>query len=136
MSSFAQLSDQGAEFLVRWQGKEQGPYPASVIEAKLAANEIGLQHEIFYQGKWVSIRDYIAERETISVNTPPSEPARYVTCQCQYCNGGIEFDASGLAEGETSTTECPHCHLETVIYVPPSQTPPPVPSTVQKYPYS
>ena len=64
MNNFAELSDgDSAKFLVRWRGRQEGPYPASTIEAKLAANEIGLLHEIFYEGKWVTIRDYIAERE-------------------------------------------------------------------------
>lgn len=66
MNNFAELSDgDSAKFLVRWRGRQEGPYLASVIEAKLAANEIGLLHEIFYEGKWVTIRDYITERETI-----------------------------------------------------------------------
>src|ERR1039457_1865191 len=66
MNNFAQLSgDDSAKFLVRWRGRQEGPYLAAVIEAKLAANEMGLLHEIFYDGKWVTIRDYIAEREAI-----------------------------------------------------------------------
>jgi hypothetical protein len=66
MNNFAELSNgDSAKFLVRWRGRQEGPYLASVIEAKLAANEIGLLHEIFYDGKWVTIRDYTTERETI-----------------------------------------------------------------------
>ena len=66
MNNFAELSDgDSAKFLVRWRGRQEGPYLASVIEAKLVANEIGLLHEIFYEGKWVTIRDYTTERETI-----------------------------------------------------------------------
>jgi hypothetical protein len=66
MNNFAELSDgDSAKFLVRWRGRQEGPYLASVIEAKLAANEISLLHEIFYNGKWVTIRDYITEREAI-----------------------------------------------------------------------
>jgi len=66
MNNFAELSDGAAvQFLVRWRGRQEGPYPATVIEVKLAANEIGLLHEIFYNGKWVTIRDYVAERETV-----------------------------------------------------------------------
>src|ERR1039457_7343170 len=65
MNNFAQLSgDDSAKFLVRWRGRQEGPYLAAVIEAKLAANEISLLHEIFYDGKWVTIRDYITERES------------------------------------------------------------------------
>src|ERR1017187_5261691 len=66
MNNFAELSDlDSAKFLVRWRGKQEGPYLASVIEAKLAGNEMGLLHEIFYDGKWITIRDYITEREAI-----------------------------------------------------------------------
>jgi hypothetical protein len=42
----------------------------------------------------------------------------YVTCRCQNCNGGIEFDTSGFNKGETSSAECPHCEMETLLYVP------------------
>ncbi len=66
MNNFAELSDgDNAKFLVRWRGRQEGPYLASVIETKLAANEIGLLHEIFHNGQWVTIRDYITEREAI-----------------------------------------------------------------------
>ena len=58
--------------------------------------------------------------------------AQYVTCPCQYCNGGIEFDACGFEIEETRTVECPHCKMETTIFVPPvtslpieNQDPPP-----------
>jgi hypothetical protein len=66
MNNFAELSDgDSTKFLVRWRGRQEGPYLASVIEAKLAANEIGLLHEIYHNGQWVTIRDYITEREAI-----------------------------------------------------------------------
>jgi hypothetical protein len=66
MNNFAELSDgDGATFLVRWRGRQEGPHPASVIEAKLVANEIGLLHEIFFNGKWITLRNYITEREAI-----------------------------------------------------------------------
>jgi hypothetical protein len=66
MTSFSQLSGGGGvKFLVRWRGKQEGPHPASAIETKLAANEIGLLHEIFHDGKWITIRDYVAEREAV-----------------------------------------------------------------------
>lgn len=66
MNNFAELSDgDSTKFLVRWRGRQEGPYPASVIDAKLAANKIGMLHEIFYNGKWVTLRDYITEREAV-----------------------------------------------------------------------
>jgi len=60
-------------------------------------------------------------------------PPHYVTCRCQHCDKGIEFDASGFAKGETQTINCPHCGLETMLFVPPAdsgtnkqQTAPPI----------
>ncbi|MDR3460104.1 MAG: hypothetical protein P4N60_21975 [Verrucomicrobiae bacterium] len=44
---------------------------------------------------------------------------QHVICRCQHCNGGIEFDATGLDKAGTLSTECPHCKLETPLYVPP-----------------
>lgn len=59
----------------------------------------------------------------------PNESPPFVTCSCQHCNGHIEFDASDFAEGETRTFECPHCKLETLIFVPVARKPSPVPPT-------
>lgn len=64
MNTFTELFGESSDrFLLRWRGRQDGPYAASVIEAKLAANEIGLLHEIYYNGHWLTIRDFIAERE-------------------------------------------------------------------------
>ncbi|HEY5296461.1 MAG TPA: SHOCT domain-containing protein [Verrucomicrobiae bacterium] len=47
-----------------------------------------------------------------------SQPAsNYVTCHCQHCDTGIEFNAVELAE-ENSLVPCPHCGLETKLFVP------------------
>jgi hypothetical protein len=54
---------EGASFLLRWRGRQEGPYSAKMIEKMLTANEIGLLHEILRDGQWITIRDYIAERE-------------------------------------------------------------------------
>jgi hypothetical protein len=53
----------GSNFLIRWRGRQEGPYTFAAIEAKLAANQIGLLHEISYKGQWITIRDYLVERE-------------------------------------------------------------------------
>jgi len=44
----------------------------------------------------------------------------YVTCKCQHCSGKISFDAGDFEKGETRNAECPHCHLDTIIFVPQS----------------
>ena len=48
----------------------------------------------------------------------------YVTCPCQYCSGKIEFDANQLDVAENTTVPCPHCGLETMIFVPEQKVPP------------
>lgn len=52
----------------------------------------------------------------MSTNEPEKRPT-YVTCQCNHCAGKIEFDANGLAE-ENSIMPCPHCGLETKLFIP------------------
>jgi len=56
------------------------------------------------------------------MNPTPNELPRLVTCRCKHCNDGIEFDDRQAGE----TVACPHCGLETILFVPPSQNPPPV----------
>jgi hypothetical protein len=69
MSNFAELSQvnlspgENAMFLVRWRGRQEGPYSAELIEKKLAANQIGLLHEILRDSRWVTIRDFLIEQE-------------------------------------------------------------------------
>lgn len=41
-----------------------------------------------------------------------------MTCPCQNCGGGIEFDVNYLDGIESAQVECPHCHGETAIAVP------------------
>jgi hypothetical protein len=50
----------------------------------------------------------------MSVSAP-----RFEKCFCQYCNGHIEFDASHAGE----IVACPHCGLETKLYVPQAPLP-------------
>ncbi len=57
-------AERDAKFLLRWRSLRFGPYPAAAIEAKLASNQIGLQHEIFHRDQWMTLRDYLAQRET------------------------------------------------------------------------
>jgi DNA-directed RNA polymerase subunit RPC12/RpoP len=47
------------------------------------------------------------------MNTP-----KLVTCPCQNCNGHIQFDAVTLSK-DNDRIACPHCGLETILFVPP-----------------
>jgi putative phage-type endonuclease len=56
------------------------------------------------------------------MNQPADQKTpRYVTCRCQHCDGHIEFDANEFTE-DNSIVPCPHCGLETKIFIPASQT--------------
>jgi rubrerythrin len=59
------IENENESFLIRWRGRQEGPYAVAVIEAKLAANQIGLLHEISHNGQWITLRDYLAERDAI-----------------------------------------------------------------------
>jgi hypothetical protein len=49
--------------LIRWRGRQEGPYSPAIIEQKLAANEIGLLHEVYHNSQWVTLREYLTEQE-------------------------------------------------------------------------
>jgi hypothetical protein len=56
----------------------------------------------------------------------PTKP-RLVTCRCHYCDGDLEFDASGYNAGDSCTLTCPHCQTETTVIIPP-----PAPPTIEE----
>jgi hypothetical protein len=59
------------------------------------------------------------------MNQPDAQTApNYVTCPCQFCSGKIEFDANQFDPAENTTVPCPHCELETIIFVPEQKVPP------------
>jgi hypothetical protein len=60
-----------------------------------------------------------------NMNQPDAQTApNYVACSCQHCSGKIEFDANQLDLAENTTVPCPHCGLETIIFVPEKKVPP------------
>ena len=60
--------------------------------------------------------------ECVTMSEPSDQPSpRYVVCNCQHCDGHIEFDANEFAE-ENSIVPCPHCSLETKIFIKSSQS--------------
>jgi hypothetical protein len=44
-------------------------------------------------------------------------------CNCQYCNGHIAFPAEMAGQ----SINCPHCKLETLLFIPPAAVPPKLP---------
>lgn len=55
--------DSGETFLLRWRGRQEGPYTLAAIEDKLSTNHIGLLHEINRNGHWFTLREFMAERQ-------------------------------------------------------------------------
>jgi hypothetical protein len=49
-------------YKLRWRGREIGPWPQPVIEQKLDGRELGLWHEIFADGKWTTLNDFLESR--------------------------------------------------------------------------
>ena len=62
-TSFA--DDDAERFLVRWRGRNEGPYSPSIIEQKLASNQIGMLHEVLHNGQWITLREYLTERHAV-----------------------------------------------------------------------
>jgi hypothetical protein len=58
------------------------------------------------------------------MSNPPTTQPRFVTCRCQHCNNNVEFDAVNLSDGDTATIVCPHCQMDTIVFVPVSQQEP------------
>lgn len=64
MTKFAKLIGSNSDAIyLRWRGRKEGPFLPSVIDAKLAANEIGLLHELLDGKRWITIRDFIRLKE-------------------------------------------------------------------------
>ena len=50
--------DPHATYLLRWRGRQQGPFTLAQIEINLADNAIGMLHEIQVQGEWLTLRNF------------------------------------------------------------------------------
>ena len=55
--------DDSGGYLIRWRGRQEGPFELGVIRAKLNAKQIGLLHEISRDGQWITLREFLAELE-------------------------------------------------------------------------
>ncbi len=58
------------------------------------------------------------------MNEQIAQPApHYVTCRCQHCGGGIEFDCGGFDQNESRMVTCPHCNSDTAISISQQKSP-------------
>jgi hypothetical protein len=98
--------DSSATFLIRWRGRQEGPYTAAAIEAKLGANQIGLLHEIFHNGQWVTLRACLGERDALwraQQETVAEEEKRARAQSDQGAKEREELRQAEIAEASRST---------------------------------
>jgi len=65
ISQVALSDDSNATFLIRWRGRQEGPYTAAVIRSETRCKSNWLLHEISHNGQWVTLREFFAEREAV-----------------------------------------------------------------------
>ena len=53
------MSDSG-QYVLRWRGRQSGPFSLDEINRKLDAHEIGLGHEIQCDDQWMSLEEFFA----------------------------------------------------------------------------
>jgi len=64
-------------YQVRWRGRTTGPFPLTALEAMLSRNEISLMHEVFADGRWVSLEELLlATGRNQTSYEPESAPER------------------------------------------------------------
>jgi hypothetical protein len=53
---------------------------------------------------------------------PPSyKPKKMIHCNCNHCSGEMQFNEDGFNPRKPPVVPCPHCGLETELYIPHSR---------------
>ena len=86
-----------SRYFIRWRGRQQGPFTWAQIERKIEENEIGLLHEIYFQGRWCLIRE--ANQQLAGCAETSSSPHP----DAQAVVAG-QVSASQVGEGSSSET--------------------------------
>ena len=63
-------------FLVRWRGRQAGPYSRVVIEEKLRNKELSLFHEVFSGGRWILMKEFVAQERAAMASSAEPMPIR------------------------------------------------------------
>lgn len=63
-------------FLLRWRGRQMGPYSLAQLNQQLDDHEIGLGHEICYGDKWITLEEFFAAAKAAAaaIASPPPAP--------------------------------------------------------------
>ena len=60
--------------------------------------------------------------------------AKFVTCHCQSCSGGIEFECELFDSENPAVIECPHCGSQVRLYIPKTENAPRAQETLSSTP--
>ena len=67
--------DTTSKYLLRWRGRQQGPFSLDQIEHLLATNKIGMFHEVFVDGRWLTLDTAnLLQPAPAAVPTAPASP--------------------------------------------------------------
>jgi hypothetical protein len=55
-----------------------------------------------------------------TIRVPDSAKSGMASCKCNVCSGEIQFNDDGFDYRIPPTVACPHCGLDTMLYIPPT----------------
>jgi len=58
------------KYLLRWKGRQSGPFTPDEIRGRLKNSEIGLMHEVQVEGLWITVEKFLA----LTAPPPPAPP--------------------------------------------------------------
>lgn len=64
--------------LLRWRGQQTGPHALPAILQMLDEHEIGLWHEIQHEGRWLTLEEFLKQREQQQAVAEAQERKRLV----------------------------------------------------------
>lgn len=60
-------------FRLRWKGKTLGPFTRREIDRKIREHELGLLHEIWSDGNWITLREFLGSKAAPPTGSSPAE---------------------------------------------------------------
>ncbi len=62
---------EGQDYLLRWRGREMGPYSLDEINRQLDDHKIGMGHDILCEGQWTTLEQFFAAQQPPVAPAPP-----------------------------------------------------------------
>ena len=60
-----------SQYLIRWRGRQTGPFPLAEINRMLDDHKIGMGHEVLFENEWMSVEEFFARRQKAAVSVNP-----------------------------------------------------------------